>query len=165
MDFMTGPRIRGTYAGGQSYGIIRAELIGHRPPTDPPITRAHLAIHTISYSFGPGNGGTSSAGSQAGWLGYTLISIFFMIMFVTTLLLTVGFLRLRYLSRTKIAPQCVQAVEQTLVIKVEQPSESESAVTEKETSFSEKSDSKHSSVQAQLKEKLPDTISSRSKTL
>jgi hypothetical protein len=56
-------------------------------------------------------------------------------------------------------------VEQTLVIKVEQPSESESEVREKETSFSKESDSKRSSVQAQPKDKLPDTISSRSKTL
>ena len=52
------------------------------------------------------------------------------------------------------------------MIKVEQPVASESAaVREEETSFSEKSDSCRSSVQAQLNEKLPDTISSRSKTL
>ena len=64
-------------------------------------------------------------------------------------------------------PQCVQRiVEQTLVIKVEEPVASESAaVTEKETLFSEKSDSNQSSIQDQLQVKLPDTISSRSNTL
>ena len=96
----------------------------------------------------------------------TLLSAIIVIIIIIILLLTIGFLRLKSVSHRRlnvIAPQCVQTVEQTLVIKVEQPSDSEKEVKEKETSLDE--DSNLSPVQAQLQQKLPDIISSRSKTL
>ena len=152
---------------GQSYGIIRSEVDTHQATANynPSSDEAVYTTVTVTdtSSFPPG-----FKGLAAGSLAYTLIStiIAIIILFVITLLLTVGFLRLRYQSHTRIAPQCVQTVEQSLLIKVEQPVASESAaVREKETSFSENSDSNRSSIQAQLQEKLPDTISSRSKTL
>ena len=96
---------------------------------------------------------------------YPATIIIILLLFMITPPLTVGFLYMRSNRRLN-TPQCVQTVEKTLVIKVEQPVASESAaVREKETSFSENSDSSRSSIQAQLQEKLPDTISSRSKTL
>ena len=93
--------------------------------------------------------------------------IIILLLFMITPPLTVGFLYMRSYRRRLNTPQCAQRiVEQTLVIKVEQSVASESAaVREKETSFSENSDSNRSSIQAQLQEKLPDTISSRSNTL
>ena len=152
---------------GQSYGIIRYNnafanyLLTSTTPTPDSITRQSTPLNVTASLKG-------ANGHGHGWLVYTLISIMMIIiiLFTITLSLTIGFLHLRYQSRTRIAPQCVQTVEQTLVIKVEQPVASESAaVREKETSFSENSDSSRSSIQAQLQEKLPDTISSRSTTL
>ena len=133
---------------GQSHGIIRSEVDTHQDPTNPSSNEATYCC---------------CAANSSTLLIYPLIitsTIVIIIVFVIILLLTVGFLRLRYQSRIRIAPQTVE------LIKMEQPVASESAaVREKETSFSEKSDSSHSSAQAQLQEKLPDTISSRSKTL
>ena len=150
---------------GQSYGIIRSEMDTHQAPTNPSSDEAVYTTVTVTdtSSFPPGFKGPA-AGSLAYTLIFTIIAIIILVMI--TLLLTVGFLRLRYRSHSRISPQCVQTVEQSLVIKVEQPVAIKSvAVREKETSFNEKSDSNRSSIQAQLQEKLPDTISSRSKTL
>ena len=129
-------------------------------PSSDEATYTTVIDSTISVS------GNEFALASAGPLVFTLMStmiVIIIILYVITLLLT---LRLRQ-SRIKISPQpCAQIVEQSLVIKVEQPVASESAaVREKETSFNEKSDSSRPSIQAQLKEKLPDTISSRSTTL
>ena len=155
---------------GQSYGIIRADVRTHHANLSSNTHYANLSSNTVTKyttvtdsTIHISNIGIASA--SAGSLVYTLASTI-VILFIITLLLTFGFLRLKYQSRTRIAPQCVQTVEQSLVIKVEQPVASESAaVREKETSFNEKSDSNRSSIQAQLQEKLPDTISSRSTTL
>ena len=94
------------------------------------------------------------------------VSIIIIIILSITILLIIAFLRLKSVAHRRlnlIAPQCVQTVEQTLVIKVEQSSDLEKEVKEKETSLDE--DSNVPLVQAQLQQKLPDTISSRSKTL
>ena len=161
---------------GQSYGIIHAEvdtLADYQAPANHSSTQAASTSIAINYcEYGGSILPTDiSAAAGYGWLViYTLIPIILVIIIIIiTLPLTVGFLyqsRRRHKSKL-FAPQCVQTVEQTLVIKVEQPVASESAaVREKETSFSENSDSNRSILlQAQLQEKLPDTISSRSKTL
>ena len=160
---------------GQSYGIIHAEvdtLADYQTPTNPSSTQA--AYTSIQFAVNDCSSCSISyyAALSATSLVSTLISIILVIIIITIILpLTIGFLYLRSRKRQKsnvFAPlsQCVQTVEQSLVIKVEEPVASESAaVREKETSFSEKSDSSRSSIQAQLQEKLPDTISSRSKTL
>ena len=162
---------------GQSYGILYVEvdtLADYQAPTNPSSTQAaYTSTAILNYCASiiqqSGNGTGISRSGAAGWL-HILIPIILVIIVITiTLPLAVGFLYLRLRRRQKsnvVAPQCIQTVEQTLVIKVEQPVASESAaVREKETSFSENSDSSCSSIQAQLQEKLPDTISSRSKTL
>ena len=143
---------------GQSYGIIRAEVDTHQAPTNPSSYELEAIYIDCAAS--------SSTSSIYPLIIIITFSIVIIILFVIILLLTVGLLHLRDQSRIRIAPPCVQTVEQTLVIKVEEPVAIESAaVREKETSFSEKSDSSRSSIQAQLQEKLPDTISSRSTTL
>ena len=96
-----------------------------------------------------------------GWYPRTLISIIVVsiILSIIILLSTVGFIHLRSHKRLNgKAPRCVQTVEQTLVIKVEQTTCSEKEGREKETSLHE--DSNLSPVQR----KLPDTISSLKKT-
>ena len=88
------------------------------------------------------------------------------ILLLITISLIIAFLHLKSVAHRRLnvkAPQCVQTVEQTLVIKAEQSSDLEKKVKEKETSLDE--DSNVSLVQVQLQQKLPDTISSRSKTL
>ena len=167
---------------GQSYGIIHAEvdtLADYQAPTNPSSTQAaytSIAVNDCSlYNIilNAGTGISTTAGPGLLQLAYiyilTPIIIILVIIIITiTLPLTIGFLYRSHRRQKSyvFAPQCVQIVEQTLVIKVEQPVAIESAaVREKETSFSEKSDSSRSSIQAQLQEKLPDTISSRSKTL
>ena len=163
---------------GQSYGIIHAEvdtIADYQAPTNPSSTQAAYTSIAVNYchcnavNIQPTSISTTAGSLQLVYI-YTLIPIILVIIIITiTLPLTVGFLYLRSHRRQKssvFAPQCIQTVEQTLVIKVEQSVASESAaVRDKETSFSEKSDSSRSSVQAQLNKKLPDTISSRSKTL
>ena len=152
---------------GQSYGIIYTEvdtLADYQTPTNSSSTQAaytSIAVNDCSYN--------RSAALTPTSLVVPLISIILVIIIITiTLPLTIGFLYRLYRRQKSyvFAPECVQTVEQTLVIKVEEPVASDStAMREKETSFNEKSDSSRSSIQAQLQEKLPDTISSRSKTL
>ena len=105
---------------GQSYGIIRYDF-----------TAAALASTRV-YSIGLSHtdSDTILSESQAhdpglGWLIQTLISIIILISIplIVILPLTGGFLYTRLRRRNVITPQCVQAVEQTLVIKVEQPNE------------------------------------------
>ena len=74
-----------------------------------------------------------SNGPGFGWLIYTLISITVLtsILLITVLPLTTGFLYMRSRRRNVIIFQCVQTVEQTLVIKVEYSCEN--AVKGKET--------------------------------
>ena len=133
------------------------------PTTIPPSTHDQAASTIVR-----GNGATAATGSskdresdQDGlnfkleWL--TFIAIGIILIIIIMLLLTARFLHMPLKSRKRnvIIPQCVQTVEQTLMIKVKQPK----AVKEKETSLDE--DSKHSLIQVELDQKLPDTISSR----
>ena len=97
----------------------------------------------------------------------TLISITVMVMIsiIIILLLIGGFLYVYMRSHRRkfksdaIVP-CVQTVERTLVIKIDDPIANKEEMREKETSLC--AESNHSSVQVQLDQKLPDTISSRS---
>ena len=127
-----------------NYGILRYQYFDSEsaPTTTPPST------HDLAASIGIG-------ATAFGWL--TIIVIGIILIIIIMLLLTAGFLLMPLKSRKRnvIIPQCVQTVEQTLMIKVKQPK----AVKEKETSLDE--DSKHSLIQVELDQKLPDTISSR----
>ena len=135
---------------GQSYAMIHAEvdkLADYQAPTNPSSTQATYTSTAVNYCYNINIIISASSAATAGWLGYALMTIILVIIIITiTLPLTVGFLYLRSCRKQKSAPQCIQTVEQALVIKVEQPVASESAaVREEETSFSEKSDSNRSS--------------------
>ena len=68
--------------------------------------------------------------------------------------------RRQFKSNNIIIAPSIQIVEETLVIKVEDSITNDEEMREKESSFSEGSN-RLSSVQVQLDQKLPDTISSR----
>ena len=136
---------------GQSYGMIyydsESTPTGTSTSTD------------WSYDTCPGIG--LSLRSSIGWLMPTLIST--IILFTIIITMTGGFLYAR-LHRGRFKPNAIapsfQIVEETLVIKVEDSITNDEEMREKESSFSEGSN-RLGSVQVQLDQKLPDTISSR----
>ena len=164
---------------GQSYGIIRHNSAldayytvpmastntesTHDQPHTGYSTDEH--VYTLHSQVGTAPALSSMSVSKTSWLVSTVVLVFVIniLMSIIILLSITAFIRMKSQRRLNvIAPQCVQTVEQTLVIKVEQPSDSEKEVKEKETPLDE--DSNLSSVQVQLQQKLPDTINSRSKT-
>ena len=152
---------------GQSYGIIRysesATVTTAIASTQP--VHATRVLNEATPGV-PRGGSAGKDSSSPEWALLTIVVIGVAIILIVILLI-VGFLymssRSRALRRKGLTPHCVQTVEQTLVIKVDHHQLSGEEVKEKEASFSE--DSNRSSVQVQLDQKLPDIISSRSKTL